>query len=799
MQKSEITERREAVPPPAASCNDIESPSNGELYLDEIEEVISRRSFQVAPSIAPPIPDVQAFLQATKDSQDELEERDGIIMKEIAAGRLRLDKPSNSNNSNGEDNTDEETGGRDDASNNEEQHSSSSSRRQQGEPSVLRNDVVTFEEESESINSTIVYDGSIARVEAVVGSPPPITNSESTNSQQPADSSRPLEIPEAYLVTSTMGRSMFPWMTRTSLPIAVHAEPIQPWYKQPWGKFIAGVVILLVCALIIFTGVYVSQKKGDPLEEAEVTSAPSFAPTFDPSPTLDIVRSRGELWCGLDPEQNSTTPINYIGFTTDLCRAVASVVLGDPEKYKRIIVTREDQFAKLIGREVDLVLLGKVHTLEREVNEQSTGSGFSFSAPFIITNIVYLGEKAYVECAEGQIRFGDICSNLKICVPEGSLAIEVVSPAFPSSFFESVTSVNELDEMLNDGTCNVVVYDIYSLMQSPSIYNAVQSGKYVFSNNTLTNEPLSITTRNVDPQWSDIAEGVVWGILQGWEDNVTQDLSLCPLSSSNNQLSFMNAPICVGNYAEIHGRYLPTAFLPGRSNNTIHGSEGAIHSPRFGDLNCPSCNDALKSGTLEEIYQRKKLNCGVVDDSENPNLVLMSEIYCHAIAAAIFQGDVSAANITHLGPSFNESLLPFTEGAFDVIAGGWPDRSDWSLDLSSGKIVFSLPYYYTNWENRNNTRKEISLVTREGDVLFSSFANTVVMATVYAVENGISREGKSMEMPLIELFGSNLKWMLRDVIHHIGSYNDIYSDTHGQDLDRGWNQVNLEWGHHEWN
>ena len=84
-------------------------------------------------------------------------------------------------------------------------------------------------------------------------------------------------------------------------------------------------------------------------------------------------------------------------------------------------------------------------------------------------------------------------------------------------------------------------------------------------------------------------------------------------------------------------------------------------------------------------------------------------------------------------------------------------------------------------------------MTREGDVLFSSFVNTVVMATVYAVENDISREEKSSEMPLIELFGGNLKWMLRDVIHHIGSYNDIYSDTHGQDLDRGWNQVNLEW------
>ena len=49
---------------------------------------------------------------------------------------------------------------------------------------------------------------------------------------------------------------------------------------------------------------------------------------------------------------------------------MASVVLGDPEKYERINVTKEDRFSKLIGRHADL-LLGAVHTLEMEVNKVS--------------------------------------------------------------------------------------------------------------------------------------------------------------------------------------------------------------------------------------------------------------------------------------------------------------------------------------------------------------------------------------------------------------------------------------------
>mmetsp|Transcript_22340 Transcript_22340/g.36549 ORF Transcript_22340/g.36549 Transcript_22340/m.36549 type:complete len:92 (+) Transcript_22340:163-438(+) len=77
--------------------------------------------------------------------------------------------------------------------------------------------------------------------------------------------------------------------------------------------------------------------------------------------------------------------------------------------------------------------------------------------------------------------------------------------------------------------------------------------------------------------------------------------------------------------------------------------------------------------------------------------------------------------------------------------------------------------------------------------MFSSFVNAVVTATVYAVENGISRELNSNQMPLIKLFGGDLKWMLRDVIYHIGSYDDIYFDSHEQDVDRNWIQVNLDW------
>ena len=73
-----------------------------------------------------------------------------------------------------------------------------------------------------------------------------------------------------------------------------------------------------------------------------------------------------------------------------------------------------------------------------------------------------------------------------------------------------------------------------------------------------------------------------------------------------------------------------------------------------------------------------------------------------------------------------------------------------------------------------------SLATREDDVLFSSFVNFIVMATIYAQEKGIKREE------------SKENWVLRDAIAYIGSYDQIYTKHFGDVLEeeRGRNTLN---------
>ncbi len=53
------------------------------------------------------------------------------------------------------------------------------------------------------------------------------------------------------------------------------------------------------------------------------------------------------------------------------CRAVASVVLNDPDKIEPVLVTVENRFDTLNNRDIDILVRGDAYTLERELREVS--------------------------------------------------------------------------------------------------------------------------------------------------------------------------------------------------------------------------------------------------------------------------------------------------------------------------------------------------------------------------------------------------------------------------------------------
>ena len=264
--------------------------------------------------------------------------------------------------------------------------------------------------------STVVYTGSDARVEIAS----PFSEADAIDAQQPVvyNSNRPIEVPEAYLVESTARtRSAGFWSHARRLSpiaIAVEAEPIdvQPWYKKRWGKIMIVMFALMVLAVVLMS-VFISQNIHDrqasgnaesnvPITNSSPSSSPTHAPTHDPRPTLQVVRVRNVLRCGIGRIQNSTSEdVTFAVFSEEWvsgmyrfvipcallmckynshstpalfntkCRAIASVVLNDPNKIERVLVDATDRFIRLNKGDIDVLLRGDTYTLQREAREVS--------------------------------------------------------------------------------------------------------------------------------------------------------------------------------------------------------------------------------------------------------------------------------------------------------------------------------------------------------------------------------------------------------------------------------------------
>ncbi|MBV9569028.1 MAG: transporter substrate-binding domain-containing protein, partial [Hyphomicrobiales bacterium] len=88
------------------------------------------------------------------------------------------------------------------------------------------------------------------------------------------------------------------------------------------------------------------------------------------SPTLDAVKKRGEVICGVDTGipgyafQDSAG--KWQGLDVSLCRAVAAAIFADPEKVKYIGTTSKVRFSVLQSGEIDFLIRDSELTLTRD-------------------------------------------------------------------------------------------------------------------------------------------------------------------------------------------------------------------------------------------------------------------------------------------------------------------------------------------------------------------------------------------------------------------------------------------------
>lgn len=219
--------------------------------------------------------------------------------------------------------------------------------------------------------------------------------------------------------------------------------------ERNWKRVVA-IMVVLLAILALFLGLYVNRYESVIEEKVE----PTASPTFDSTPTLQTVQERGFIRCGMNYKLTNDTE----NFRLQLCRAVAAVVVGDANSYELVPITLGTRWDILKNHKADLLIGADTHTIQREI-----GRGLTFSTPYNYDGIAYAGNKTYRECAEARQRYG-VCSSLSICVLTDSTSFEFVAGLFPRTYYVGCSSMEEMQLLMANETCNVAASELTILL-----------------------------------------------------------------------------------------------------------------------------------------------------------------------------------------------------------------------------------------------------------------------------------------------------------------------------------------------
>ena len=129
--------------------------------------------------------------------------------------------------------------------------------------------------------------------------------------------------------------------------------------------------------------------------------------------TLDAIKSRGALNCGVNPSlpgfAAADSQGNWTGLDVDVCKAVAATVLGDANKVKWTPLNATQRFAVLQAGEIDILSRNTTWTLNRDA---SLGLHF--------TGTTYYDGQGFMVNKKSKITSAKQLKGATVCVQSGT-------------------------------------------------------------------------------------------------------------------------------------------------------------------------------------------------------------------------------------------------------------------------------------------------------------------------------------------------------------------------------------------
>ena len=234
--------------------------------------------------------------------------------------------------------------------------------------------------------------------------------------------------------------------------------------------------------------------------------------------TLDAIKARGQLVCGVNPSlpgfSAADSQGNWSGLDVDVCKAIAATVLSDASKIKWTPLNASQRFAVLQSGEIDVLSRNTTWTLTRDA---SLGLHF--------TGVTYYDGQGFMVPKKSKITSAKNLKGATVCVQSGTTTEKNLNDYSKSMKLNMKPVVFDTQEATNKayfaGRCQAYTTDASGLA---SVRNkeATNPDDHVILPELISKEPLGPSVRRGDDEFFAIVKWVVFALIEAEEYGITQ-------------------------------------------------------------------------------------------------------------------------------------------------------------------------------------------------------------------------------------------------------------------------------------
>ena len=243
----------------------------------------------------------------------------------------------------------------------------------------------------------------------------------------------------------------------------------------------------------------------------------AFASSAHAGKTLDAIKSRGQVVCGVNTSAPGFSAADsqgkWTGLDVDFCRAVAAATLGDATKVKYVPLNSQQRFASLQAGEIDVLSRNSTWTLTRDA-----------SLGVVFAGINYYDGQGFMVPKKLKVDNVKKLNGATVCVQAGTTSEKNVADYYGANGLKYKPVVFDTAEAITSaffaGRCQVYTTDMSDLAGARTKASAPDD--FQILPQVISKEPLGPSVRRGDDEWFQIVRWTLFAMLEAEENGLTQ-------------------------------------------------------------------------------------------------------------------------------------------------------------------------------------------------------------------------------------------------------------------------------------